>query len=162
MVKILVVIAGFVAGGAIVTGTAVALDHSVQQSAAPVVESMAARGMLAAASTTVTKKLAIQHVLKGCHVWSDGSRQTATMSLILKRGTRLTITDMDIDPHQLLQTAGPRLRLHGHMMMGGVDSVVFNQSGLYQLTTRTLEMGPLMKTKTVGPDNKLRLTVRVA
>ena len=69
---------------------------------------------------------------------------------------------MDIDPHQVLQTAGPRLGLHGHMMMGGVESIVFKQAGLYQLTTRTVEMGPMMNAKTVGPDNKLRLTVRVA
>ncbi len=162
MIKILIAIAGFAAGGAIVAGTAGALDRSAQPSAAPVLAPMAMGGTMTPASTVVTKKLTIQHVLKGCHVWSDGSRRAATMSLTLKRGTRLTITDMDIDPHQLLQTAGPRLGLHGHMMMGGVESVVFKQSGLYKLTTRTVEMGPIMNAKTVGPDNKLRLTVRVA
>jgi hypothetical protein len=151
--KFLIAIAGFVA----VVGTAAASALGGQASAAPTTMG----SMMTPASTTVTKKLAIQHVLKGCHVWSDGSRQAATMTLTLKRGTRLTITDMDIDPHQLLQTDGPRLRLHGHMMMGGVDSIVFERSGLYTLTTRTLEMGPVMKTKTLGPDNKLRLSVRV-
>ena len=162
MTKILIAVAVFVAAGASVTGTAAALDWSGQPSAVPVVAPMTMAGTMTPASMTVTKKLTIQHVQKGCHVWSDGSRRAPTMSLTLKRGTRLTITDMDIDPHQLLQTAGPRLRLHGHMMMGGVESVVFEQSGLYKLTTRTLEMGPIMKAKTVGPDNKLRLTVRVA
>lgn len=162
MTKFLIAITGFVASGAIVTGTAVALDRSGQTSAAPVVAPMTTGPARISAAATVTKKLAIQHVLEGCHVWSDGGRQAATMSLTLKRGTRLTITDMDIDPHQLLQTAGPRLGLHGHMMMGGIDSIVFAQPGRYAFTTRTLEMGPMMKTKTVGPDNKLRLTVRVS
>ena len=159
MIKILIAITGFVAVGAIATGTAGALDRSGHPSVDRAVAPMTLDGTLISA---VTKKLTIQHVLKGCHVWSDGSRQAATMTLTLKRGTRLTITDMDIDPHQVLQTAGPRLGLHGHMMMGGVESIVFKQAGLYQLTTRTVEMGPMMNAKTVGPDNKLRLTVRVA
>jgi hypothetical protein len=160
MTKILIAVAVFVAGGASVTGTAGALDRSGQPST--VVAPMAMAGTMTPASMTVTKKLTIQHVLKGCHVWSDGSRRAATMTLRLKRGTRLTITDMDIDPHKLLQTAGPRLGLRGHMMMGGIESVVFKQAGLYKLTTRTVEMGPIMNAKTIGPDNKLWLTVRVA
>ena len=144
MIKILIAATGLVASGAISAGTAVALDGSGHP-----------------ASSTVTKQLTIQHVLKGCHAWSDGNRRAPAMTVTLKRGTRLTITDMDIDPHQLLQTAGPRLGLHGHMMMGGVESMVFKQAGRYQLTTRTVEIGPMMNPKTVGPDNKLRLTVRV-
>ena len=162
MTKILIAVAMFVVGGASVTGAAGALDRSGQPSAVPVVASMTMVGMMTPASMSVTKKLTIQHVLKGCHVWSDGSRRAATMSLTLKRGTRLTITDMDIDPHQMMQTAGPRLGLRGHMMMGGVESVVFKQPGLYRLATRTVEMGPMMNAKTVGPDNALRLTVRVS
>lgn len=161
MTKILIAVAGLVAGGAIVTGTAVALDRSGEQSAAVAVSPATMDGAMTPVATAVTKKLTIQHVLEGCHVWSDGARQAATMSLTLKRGARLTITDMDVDPHQIVQASGPRLRLHGHMMMGGVDSIVLRQPGVYRLTTRTLEMGPVMKTKTVGPNNKLWLTVRV-
>ena len=162
MTKILIAVAGLIGAGAILTGTAAAVDRSGQPTAVPVSAPITMASTMTTASLTVTKKLTIQHVLKGCHVWSDGSRRAATMSLSLMRGTRLTITDMDIDPHQVLQTAGPRLGLHGHMMMGGVESIVFKQAGLYQLTTRTVEMGPMMNAKTVGPDNKLRLTVRVA
>lgn len=161
MTKLLVAAVGFVVGGAIITGIALALPGSAQPSKAPAVAQNAMVAMTSA-STPTTKKLTIQHVLKGCHVWSDGSRRAVTMDLTLKRGTRLTIADMDVDPHRLVQLAGPRLGLHSHMMMGGVESVVFEQTGLYRLTTQTVEMGPLMETKTIGPDNKLRLTVRVA
>jgi len=114
-----------------------------------------------AGSAPPAKKLTIQHVVRGCHVWSDGSRRAATMSLTLKRGGAMTIVDMDIVPHELVQVSGPRLGLRGHMMMGGIDKVVFRQPGLYRFTTKTVEMGPMMNAQTVGPDNKLRLTVQV-
>ena len=112
MTKILLTIAGVAATAAAVAGTA--------------------------GSAPPAKKLTIQHVVRGCHVWSDGSRRAATMSVALRRGGTLTIVDMDIDPHQLVQVSGPRLGLRGHMMMGGIDKVVFRQAGLYRLTTRTL------------------------
>lgn len=112
-------------------------------------------------SAPATVKLTIQHVVRGCHVWSDGSHRSASMSLTLKRGQAIRITDMDVDPHRLVQVAGPSLRLHGHMMMGGIQSVVFKQRGVYRLTTKTVEMGRMMDVKTVGPDNTLRLRIRV-
>lgn len=161
MKKLLLTIAGFAAGSAIVVGTAAALGGSGQSATPAAAPTMPSTLMVPAAATT-TKKLTIQHVQKGCHVWSDGTRRAAVMRLTLSRGTRLTITDLDIDPHQLLQVSGPRLGLRGHMMMGGVESVVFKQSAVYQLKTKTVEMGPMMDTKTDGPDNALRLIVRVA
>jgi hypothetical protein len=120
-----------------------------------------AAGTSSAAVTSTNAKLTIQHVVRGCHVWSDGTHRAASMSLTLKRGSTLTIVDMDIDPHKLVQLGGPSLRLRGHMMMGGIDKVVFRKVGLYSFTTRTVEMGPMMDAKTIGPDNKLRLSVRV-
>ena len=82
MTRVLIAIAGFVAGGAIVTGTAVAFDRSGQP-AAPAAALMTMSGMMVPASATTTKKLTIQHVQKGCHVWSDGSRRAAVMRLTL-------------------------------------------------------------------------------
>ena len=139
----------------VAAAAASAIAASAAVAAGPSSES---RGSTAASPMV---KLTIQHVVRGCHVWSDGARRNASMSLTLKRGSGMTITDMDIDPHQLVQVAGPPLGLHGHMMMGGIDKVVFRRPGLYSFTTKTVEMGPMMKVKTIGPDNKLRLSVRV-
>lgn len=158
MTRILSAIAGFAAGAAIVTGTAVGLDRSTSAAVAP----MTVSGMIAAASpSSGMTKLTIQHVQKGCHVWSSGSRRTASMQLSLKRGARLQILDQDIDPHGLVQTAGPKLAFTGHMMMGERQTITFKQPGVYRLKNKVIEMGPMAMVKTIGPDNTLRLTVSV-
>lgn len=158
MTKILIMIAGFLAGGAIVTGTAVALNHTTN----PAVAKTTTGGMMTAASqTTGMTKLTIQHVQKGCHIWSNGTRQAASMRLNIKQGARLQIVDQDIDPHGLVQIAGPMLSIKGHMMMGQTQTITFNRPGVYRLETKVVEMGLMMNVKTTGPDNTLRLTVSV-
>ena len=158
MIKILGVLAGLIAGGAIVTGTAVAIDRTQAPAVAPTTMS----GMMNAASLSVgMTKLTIQHVQKGCHIFSDGSRRAASMRLSLKPGARLQLLDQDIDPHGLVQVAGPKLQLKGHMMMGERQTITFKQAGVYRLKTRVIEMGKMINVKTIGPDNTLRLTVSV-
>lgn len=156
MTKNLVVLAAFIAGGAIVTGTAFALTD------APAVAPTTMSGAMSVASSSVgVTKLTIQHVQKGCHVLSDGSRQVASMRLSLKPGARVQLLDQDIDPHGLVQLAGPKLQIKGHMMMGERQTITFKQAGVYRLKTRVIEMGKMVNVKTIGPDNTLRLTVSV-
>lgn len=50
-----------------------------------------------ASASLATQKLTIQHVQKGCHVWSEG-RTTGTR-LHLKPGQKLSILDQDVDAH---------------------------------------------------------------
>lgn len=158
MTKIVVAIAGFIAGGAILTGTAVAVDWAANPAVAP----MTMSGMMTTTSpASGMTKLTIQHVQKGCHVWSDGSRRAASMRLDLSRGARLRIFDQDIDPHGLVQVAGPKLSFKGHMMMGQSQTITFTKPGLYRLKNKVVEMGPMMEVKTIGPDNTLHLTVSV-
>jgi len=105
------------------------------------------------------------HVLRGCHVWSDGRTTGATMRLHLTPGQRLSIVDQDVDAHQLLQFAGPvHMRMGGPMMMNRGVTLTFAKKGVYRLGTKTVEMPGMggMDVKTVGPDNKLRLVVTVA
>ena len=154
--KILVVLIGFILGAAAVTGTAIAVNRGLSASPAP----MAMRAASGARSGPTT--LTIQHVLKGCHVFSNGSRQSASMNLSLKRGARLQIVDQDIDPHGLVQLAGPRLNYRGHMMMGQRQTITFTKPGIYRLKNKVIEMGKMMNVKTIGPDNVLRLTVTVS
>lgn len=158
MTKILVVIAGFIAGGVLVTGTALALDRTQSPAVAPMAMS-GTMGVTGPASGMT--KLTIQHVQRGCHVWSNGSRQAASMRLNMRRGARVQIIDQDIDPHGLVQLAGPKLRITGHMMMGQRQTITFKQPGLYRLKNKVVEMGPMMDVNTIGPDNTLRLTVSV-
>ena len=139
--KILVVLIGFVLGGAALTGTALALNQT---------------------RSGATTKLTIQHVQKGCHVFAIGSRQSGSMHLSLKRGASLQIVDQDIDPQQLVQLAGPRLGYAGHVMIGQHQTIMFKNPGLYRFKNRVIDMGPMMNVKTIGPDNVLRLTVTVS
>ena len=143
MTKLLVAIAGLVAGGAIVTGTAVAY------------------GTTSVSASTGMTKITIQHVQKGCHVLSNGSRQAASMTLNLKSGASLQLRSMDIDPQGLVQLSGPKLNIKGHMMMGQQQTITFKQPGVYRLKNKVIEMGTMMNVKTIGPDNTLRLTVSV-
>jgi hypothetical protein len=120
--------------------------------------------MSSAAAVPAARKLTIQHVTNGCHVWSNGSTTAPTMRLALTPGGKLSILDQDVDAHQLVQLAGPaRLHLGGPMMANHGTSLVFARKGVYRFKTRTVEMpGMEMEAKTVGPDNTLRLLVSVA
>lgn len=152
MGKLLILLAGFVVGAAVLAGTVVALDET----RAPAPRFAAVAG--AAGGTT---RLVIQHVQRGCHVWTAGGRRSATMRLDLRRGARLLLVDQDIDPQGMVQLAGPRLAFGNHMMVGRGQTLVFTKPGLYRFRNRVVEMGPMLKVKTLGPDNVLRLTVAV-
>ena len=67
-------------------------------------------GAAGAASPALQGPLPIQirHQVAGCHTWSvDGSPFRAAQSVKLARGGKLTITDNDVMPHQLVRLAGP-------------------------------------------------------
>lgn len=120
---------------------------------------------MTASSSLAAEKLTIVHVLHGCHVWSHGGMRAAMMRLHLKPGQKLSIMDNDVDPHQLMELAGPmHVRMGGPMMMNHGTTLSFPKKGVYRLGTHTVEMpgGGQMDVKTIGPDNKLRLVVTVA
>jgi hypothetical protein len=113
-------------------------------------------------SALAVRSLMIQHVERGCHVWSDGRTTGPMMRLQLKRGQMLRIMDMDVDAHQMLQFSGPtRLVMGGPMMMNHGMTLTFTKAGVYRLGTHTVAMPGGMDVKTIGPDNKLRLVVTV-
>ena len=107
----------------------------------------------------------IRHQMRGCHSWSFNSGPfKASQSVTVKAGTVLRFTNNDVMPHQLVQAAGPKMRLvHAKMIkMASSATVKLTQKGLYRFTTRAGEdyawAGSM---KTVGEDNVLRLTVQV-
>jgi hypothetical protein len=149
----------------------VTVARTSPQATTPMGQAMSG-GMMNASSTsgswmmagTQLAKLTIQHVQKGCHVWSNGQTTATMMRLHLKPGQKLSILDMDVDAHQMMEFAGPmHLRMGGPMMMNHDMTISFAKKGVYRLGTKTVEMpGGSMNIKTVGPDNKLRLVVTVA
>ena len=172
MRNLLIMIAGFAAGGALVGGVAFLPQNDTATSAAQTAAStahmsggMAMRGStMMASSSLATQKLTIQHVQRGCHVWSNGKTMGAMMRLHLKPGQKLSILDNDVDAHQMMELAGPiHLHMAGPMMMNRGVTLAFMKKGVYRLGTKTLEMpGGGMDVKTIGPDNHLRLVVTVA
>ena len=143
-----------------------------------------------AALATPAATLTISHQLRGCHAWSlDGGRDRVAQTLHLRRGSTLAVVDYDVMPHRLLQLAGPSVRMRnlpassgmpmmgpgtsgmpmmgsqsaGPGMMNGMGAatrVAFARPGVYRFTTRPGE-DYMAGVKTIGPDNRLRLTVVV-
>src|SRR5262249_51962147 len=115
-------------------------------------------------NSLATQKLTIQHVQRGCHVWSNGRTMGAMMRLHLKPGQKLSILDNDVDAHQMMELGGPmQMRTGGPMMTSHGMTLTFMKKGVYRFATKTVEMpGGGMDVKTIGPDNHLRLVVTVA
>src|SRR5262245_51145740 len=138
----LFILGGFVAGTALVVGAMAAVPRTTSgtvngpaRSATSMHmamgSSMASGSAMTMAHQPLADKLTIQHVKRGCHVWSNGTTRASMMRLHLKAGQRLTILDQDVDPHQLLQLAGPaHLRLGRPMMMNHSTTLVFPRTGV--------------------------------
>jgi len=139
-----------------------------------------ALAVVAPATAKPAVSVTIRHQTKGCHAWSvNGGAYTAAHTLHAKRGTVLTIKNLDIMPHQLVQQAGPRLafvnlRAPAHAMglkgpykpgdmakMGASTRLVLVKAGTYRFTTRGGE-DYVKGVETIGEDNVLELTVVVS
>jgi plastocyanin len=110
--------------------------------------------------------LVIQHATVGCHDWSlNGSPLAAHQVARLQHGNGITITDNDVMPHELVQTAGPAAQMAGTQMgkMGAQSTVVFPTPGVYKFTTKAGEDYPSAAgLVTRGEDHVLTLTVYVS
>jgi plastocyanin len=123
---------------------------------------------LAAAIASAAPKSAtvvIRHQTRGCHSWSvNGGAYKPTQSLTLARGGTVTFTNNDVMPHHVIKTSGPAVKFFGKATMGKIGAstkVVFSKAGTYRFTTKVGE--DYMKgVKTIGEDNVLKLTVKVA
>jgi len=116
----------------------------------------------ALAAGAVTKRVSIVHAQKGCHVWSVGATRTAGLHLTLHRGDRLAVVNLDLDMHKLVRVSGPPTNAGAFMMMNQRVLVRFTKVGVYRFHTRVADMRGMPEAETMGPDNKLVLTVRVS
>ena len=174
MRNLLVALVGFLVGGAAIAAVALALPRTTTTPSPThmnqAMGSAMSVGMNVSATRSATMmggsqpvKLMIQHVQRGCHVWSNGKTTGSMMRLHLKTGQKLAILDMDVDAHQMMQFSGPmHMRMGGPMMMNHGLTMTFAKKGVYRLGTKTVEMPGAMDVKTIGPDNNLRLVVTVA
>ena len=125
----------------------------------------------------------IRHQTVGCHSWSaNGGPFRPALAVTLARGGKLTVTDNDVMPHQLVRVSGPRVAyslvspgMPGGKLMGSLKApyapgmmphmnatlrVTFARPGVYTFKTAAGE--DYMKgVKTTGPDNVLKLVVTV-
>jgi hypothetical protein len=126
-----------------------------------------------------TASVTIRHQVRGCHAWSvNGGPFAASHTMTLARGGSIRFTNNDVMPHQLVKLSGPNVRMHnGSTMpmgmgmhgpaapgmmnhMGATTTVYFSHAGTYVFKTKP--GGDYMTGfNTTGPDNVLRLTVKV-
>jgi plastocyanin len=122
--------------------------------------------MIAAAPAAAgpTSRIAITHVMRGCHAWDLGhGPMRPTLSVTLKRGTLLTFVNNDVMPHRLVRNAGPKLAIaHASMSkMAATASARFARKGVYRLTTIFGAFFPWAASMRTGKMYVLHLTVRV-
>jgi plastocyanin len=127
--------------------------------------SLTAFMLASAASAAGTATITISHQMRGCHMWQLGNgNPKAALSLTLEAGTVVRFVNNDVMPHQLIQQAGPKLRLqHARMShMSAATSVKLVSKGIYRFTTKPGEdYKSFSSMKTVGEDYVLHLTIRV-
>jgi len=117
-----------------------------------------------AAGASPTIRLAIIHVMRGCHVWAtqDGAELGASRTLTVKPGTRLEIRMNCPMAFDVTQLAGPRLALGVPRWQPGTSHVlVFKKKGVYRLQAVNVQTPQELGLETMGPDNHPTLTVRV-
>jgi plastocyanin len=112
-------------------------------------------------TNTAAADLTIVHAQKGCHLWAEGSSQMPMMRLTLKVGQMLQIMNQDVDMHRMMELAGPRIMLGGAMKQGQTQTLTFAKPGTYRFMTKVSPMAGMPEVATTGPDNTLRLTVKV-
>jgi plastocyanin len=126
---------------------------------------LAALAVTSAAPAGAGATIAIRHQMRGCHSWSFNSGPfKPSLSVNVKVGTVLKITNNDVMPHKLVQTTGLKLRLvHPNMSkMESSATVTLTQRGVYRFTTKAGEDYAWARSmKTAGEDNVLHLTVHV-
>lgn len=122
-------------------------------------------GSASATPTNGTATISIQHATRGCHNWSfNGGPSRASLAVRVNRSATLAVVNNDVMPHKLVQTSGPSAKLIRPAMnhMSAKAQVRFTRAGVYHFTTKAGDDYPwASKTKTIGEDHVLRLTVTV-
>lgn len=114
-----------------------------------------------AAAVSPTFRLTIVHTVSGCHTWLHGTKTLGpSTKIVVKPGTQLKIRPncpMDFD---FVQASGPRLALGPKRTYAGtIRTIVFRKPGVYKLAVANVQSSVERNLVTLGPDNKLSLTI---
>ena len=124
----------------------------------------AAAALAPAAAASPTVRMTIVHFFRCCHVWGTNDSQPLgpTRRITLVRGSKLVIRVNCPMSFNFRQVAGPKLALGAPRTYAGTTrTIVFRKVGLYRLKAVNVETSEEQGLETLGPDNKLVLTVRV-
>jgi hypothetical protein len=103
----------------------------------------------------------IKHFFRSCHVFVKNEKPA--ISLRLRKGDRIQLLDHDVMDFDLTQTAGPRVSLGDpRLRRSEMRLIVFRKAGLYRFEGTNVQTSEELGLQTLGPDNRLRITVRVA
>jgi len=116
-----------------------------------------------AAAVSPTFRLTIVHTVSGCHTWLHGIKTLGpSAKIVVTPGTQLKIRPncpMDFD---FAQASGPRLALGAKRTYAGtIRTVVLRKPGVYKLAVTNVQSSVERNLVTLGPDNKLSLTIIV-
>jgi hypothetical protein len=104
--------------------------------------------------------LEIKHFFRGCHVFKKN--ELPAISAKLRRGDRIRLVDHDVMDFDLTQTAGPRVALGDpRLRRSETRLIVFRKAGLYRFEGKNVQTSEELGLQTLGPDNTLRIAVRV-
>ena len=124
----------------------------------------AALAVVPTAAASPTVRLALIHVMRGCHVWAtaDSRPFASTHTVQLKRGGKLEIRVSCPMAFDVTQVAGPKLASGpGRWETGTTHTLAFAKKGLYRFKAVNVQSSEEMNLQTLGPDNTPLLIVRV-
>lgn len=105
--------------------------------------------------------LEVKHFFRGCHVFSTNEKPA--VNLRLSKGDRIQLVDHDPMDFDIAQTAGPRIPLGDpRLRRSETRLLVFRKRGLYRFEARNVQTSEELGLQTLGPDNTLKIVVRVA
>ena len=109
--------------------------------------------------------ITLHHQTRGCHTWAlNSGTGHAALSTRLARGGSITFVNVDVMPHKLFLKSGPAVNYGSTRALrhiGASVKVTFSKAGTYLFKTKAGE-DYMPGVKTIGEDNILRLTVKVA
>ena len=105
--------------------------------------------------------LEIKHFFRGCHVFVKNEKPTIGLRLV--KGDRIKLINHDVMDFDFTQTAGPRVTLGDpRIRRSETRLLTFRKAGVYRFQGTNVQTSEEVGVQTLGPDNTLRITVRVA
>jgi hypothetical protein len=108
----------------------------------------------------VSARVTVQHVTQGCHELSIGARHGSALNLTVARKRAVGIFNTDGDSFRIVQVSGPKIATGGRLMTGLMNVLAFEHTGRYVFKVARVAKGS-SPARAVGPDNTLRLRIRV-